>query len=62
MNGKFKCSARVIGTPNGLTLSKPQHNHEPCDFPEEKLRRSCLTSNKYHDLYAEISSSDQLER
>ncbi|KAG5672372.1 hypothetical protein PVAND_002504 [Polypedilum vanderplanki] len=32
MNGKLKCSARIIGTPNGFTLSKPQHNHEPTTF------------------------------
>lgn len=61
MNGKMKCSARVIGTPNGLTLSKPQHNHEPCDYPEEKLRRSFKTesTSKYDSLYAEINNSDQ---
>lgn len=58
MNGKMKCSARVIGTINGLTLSKPQHNHEPCDFPEEKLRRSGLPLSKF-ELYSEMSSSDQ---
>lgn len=36
MNAKLKCSARIIGTPHGITLSKPEHNHSPIEYPEQK--------------------------
>lgn len=60
MNGKLKCSARIIGTKNGFTLSKPQHNHEPMDFPEEKARRS-FKLDKFNEYYANISGGDAQE-
>lgn len=44
MNAKKKCSARVIGTSHGITLSKPVHNHDQMDFPEPK-RRSKISKN-----------------
>ena len=52
MNGKLKCSARIIGTATGLTLSKPEHNHEPSDFPEEKARRS-YKPVKYQEYFSD---------
>lgn len=51
MNAKLKCSARIIGTPHGITLSKPDHCHEPMDFPEQKQRR--IKAEKYNELYTE---------
>lgn len=39
MNAKLKCSARIIGTPHGITLSKPEHNHEPIEYPEQKHKK-----------------------
>lgn len=48
MNAKFKCSARIIGTPHGVTLSKPEHNHEPIEFPGNKYK---MKTGKYRDIY-----------
>lgn len=48
MNAKLKCSARIIGTPHGITLSKPEHNHEPTDYPEQKQKR--FKAEKFTEL------------
>jgi hypothetical protein len=51
MNAKLKCSARIIGTPHGITLSKPEHCHDSMDFPEPKHRRS--KNEKFSEIYTE---------
>lgn len=53
MNAKLKCSARIIGTPHGITLSKPEHCHEPMDFPEQKQKR--IKAEKFSELYTEYA-------
>ena len=49
MNAKLKCAARIIGTPNGINVSKPIHNHEPTIFPERKQRR--VKSEKFDSIH-----------
>ena len=52
-NGRSKCSARIVGTINGLTVTKPHHNHGPCELPEEKIRRGKKLEDFYSDLGTE---------
>lgn len=52
MNAKMKCSARIIGTPHGITLSKPEHNHGPTSYPETKIKRK---SEKFSEIYTEYT-------
>lgn len=46
MNAKLKCSARIIGTPNGITLSKPEHNHSETEFPQQRIKIEKLKGEK----------------
>lgn len=54
MNAKLKCSARIIGTPHGITLSKPEHTHDPMVYPEQKQKR--YKSEKFNELYTDVSN------
>lgn len=56
MNARLKCSARIIGTPNGITLSKPEHCHDPISFPEPKQKR--LKNEKFTEIYAEYVANE----
>lgn len=52
-NGRSKCSARIVGTIDGLTVTKPHHNHGPCELPEEKIRRGRDLDEYYQELGTE---------
>jgi len=49
-NGRSKCSARIVGTMTGITITKPHHNHDPFDMPEEKFRRD----GKFGEMFNEL--------
>lgn len=47
----------MVGTVNGLTVTKPEHNHGPCELSEERLRKG----QKANELYEDIDVDDHQE-
>ena len=37
-NGRSKCTARIVATRDGITVTKPLHNHDPSDMPLSKIK------------------------